>query len=91
MDISREKVLVQLLFFAKAKELVGKSCDSIALPTNSTLKTLIDCLVEHYPPLQSVRGSFIIALNQTYISSNEEVVTLKAGDEVAIIPPISGG
>ena len=40
--------------------------------------------------LSPLKGSVIVAVNQEYIDK-EQVIHLKAGDEVAIIPPISGG
>ena len=43
-----------------------------------------------YPQLEELRGSFVFSLNQEYLAPDEEQ-PLKGGDEVAVIPPISGG
>lgn len=43
-----------------------------------------------FPSLQQLHGTFVFSLNQEYLAPGEEVA-LKSGDEVAIIPPISGG
>lgn len=43
-----------------------------------------------YPQLEQLGGSFVLSLNQEYLAQGEEAA-LSAGDEVAIIPPISGG
>ena len=43
-----------------------------------------------YPKLKEMKGSFVLALNHQYVTSPSSAV-LKSGDEVAIIPPISGG
>ena len=43
-----------------------------------------------YPQLEELRGSFVFSLNQEYLAPGEEQ-PLKGGDEVAVIPPISGG
>lgn len=40
--------------------------------------------------LLPIQGSVIVAVNQEY-TDKEQVIHLKSGDEVAIIPPISGG
>jgi molybdopterin converting factor small subunit len=37
-----------------------------------------------------LQGSFVFSLNQEYLAPDEEQ-QLKAGDELAVIPPISGG
>ena len=89
--MEEEKVEVTLLFFAKARELVGKSCDSLFLDRIKTLDELIVSLVSHYPQLDCLCKNFIIAQNQTYISNGRDTITLNANDEIAIIPPISGG
>jgi molybdopterin converting factor small subunit len=43
-----------------------------------------------YPSLEEVKGAFALAVNQEYLPAGE-VALLKTGDEIAIIPPISGG
>lgn len=40
--------------------------------------------------LASIEGNLIVAVNQEY-TEREQLIHLKAGDEVAVIPPISGG
>lgn len=57
--------------------------------------TLAPCLpappcLPQYPQLEELHGSFVFSLNQEYLAPGEEQ-PLKGGDEVAVIPPISGG
>ena len=40
--------------------------------------------------LSQIEKNILIAVNQEYVGS-DQTVQLKAGDEVAVIPPISGG
>lgn len=43
-----------------------------------------------FPQLSELGSTFVLSLNQDYLAPGEEQA-LKAGDEVAVIPPISGG
>lgn len=40
--------------------------------------------------LSVLGGSLVLAVNQEYVEE-EQTLRLSAGDEVAVIPPISGG
>ncbi|PSC76565.1 Molybdopterin synthase sulfur carrier subunit [Micractinium conductrix] len=81
---------VRVLFFARSRELAGTSEATLALEAGSTTAALLPRLMEQYPWLAELGGSFVLSLNQEYLAPGEEQV-LKAGDEVAVIPPISGG
>ena len=85
-------VSVTLLLFAKARELVGKQEDTLIVPhRTTTVSKLRELLAEKYPQLECLQNRFILSHNQTYLSDHEDVVVLSAGDEIAVIPPISGG
>ena len=83
---------VLVLFFAKARELTGCSQSSLTVDSNTVsvgelrllLFTTFDCL-------SPIRHHAIIAHNEEYKDDEAEVLTLNSGDEIAIIPPISGG
>jgi molybdopterin converting factor subunit 1 len=81
---------VNCFFFAKAKEITKLSQTSIHLPPGSTTKTLLNKLLSEFPGLLEVLNNCLLALNQEYVSLDEEI-SLTQGDEVALIPPISGG
>jgi len=82
-------VEVKVLFFAKARELVGCSSTTCRLPTSSiTVEQLTTALLVNYPELTGLGGAFVISLNEQYLEGS---VSLKEGDELAVIPPISGG
>ena len=72
--------------FGIAKDILNAS--SIAIELNgSTIGELKAMLEEKYPRLQKL-ASYMIAVNSEY--ANNDVV-IKQGDEIAIIPPVSGG
>lgn len=53
----------------------------------STVGELRQCLVSKYPQLKGLRSLFI-AVNHTYA---EDTLRLTEADEIALIPPVSGG
>lgn len=81
---------IKVLFFARSRELAGTTEKILKLQEGCTTKTLVDELLAEFPDLSQIRGSFVLSLNQEYLSPGQEEV-LTDGDEVAIIPPISGG
>ena len=85
------EVSVNVLFFAKSRELVGQSEAVFSTASQQTLTQLLDALLSKYPQLQPIRDNFVLAHNQEYINILEEVLNLQTGDEIAIIPPLSGG
>ena len=85
------KVKLKLLFFAKGRELVGQSEAELTTVNQQSLGQLLEAVLACYPQLQVIQDNFVLALNQEYIDNKEEIVTLQAGDEIAVIPPLSGG
>jgi len=78
---------MSLRFFAAAAEVVGSS--SLDRPDNlRTVGDVRDWLEEHYPQASRLWAKCLVAVDQAY-ASDEQV--LKSNDEVAIIPPVSGG
>lgn len=81
---------VKVLFFARSRELVGTPEAAVELPEGSSTTMLMQQLLERFPQLSEIQGRFVLSLNQEYLAPEQEQ-QLKGGDEVAIIPPISGG
>jgi molybdopterin converting factor small subunit len=90
-------IKIKILYFAKVKEILKKSFDTLTLEENdSTIKTtdLMDKIIslnpEYSTRLKEVFTNSLISLNDEYIEK-ELNVKLKNGDEVSLIPPISAG
>ena len=83
-------VEVKLQFFAKARELVGHSSTTASLPLSLSYQDLLTALNDTFPPLLKLGGAFVLSLNEEFLPE-EELVCLKQGDELAVIPPLSGG
>lgn len=77
---------VRVLFFGILKDLAARSAESIDLPEGS----LASDVVAHYSQLlpNGKLSSVAISVNQEY--SRPETL-LHAGDEIALLPPVSGG
>merc|ERR1712136_699518 len=97
MSAGLDNSKVRILFFAKARELVNQSetfvdLDSVSDP-NLNGAILLGRIIKGHPELEVIRKSLILALNEEYIdvSDNSERIHLKSGDEIAVIPPVSGG
>ncbi|XP_021926060.1 molybdopterin synthase sulfur carrier subunit [Zootermopsis nevadensis] len=85
-DISA--VEIQVLFFAKARELCGKKESQLLIPSATSYDNLLDEIVQKFS-LEPIRDNLILAINEEYATSESEV-HLKEGDQVAVIPPLSG-
>lgn len=78
---------ITIKFFALGRELVGKSELQKSYDESVTVGKVLEDLRAEYPRLAQM-PSMLLAVNMEY--SGEDTV-LKDGDELAIIPPVSGG
>jgi molybdopterin synthase catalytic subunit len=79
---------VRVLFFGVLKDLAGKASDSISLPENATLGDVLSHYEEVIPRLTETASSLAMSVNQEYAGP---ATRLMPGDEVALLPPVSGG
>lgn len=81
-------VTVTVLFFAKGRELAGVDEHAVTVDAGSKASDVVERIVGIYPALETIVDSSLLALNLEYCSA-ETVVS--NGDQLALIPPISGG
>jgi molybdopterin synthase sulfur carrier subunit len=83
---------MKLLYFAWLRQRIGTGEEEIELPTGiATVGELVDWLASrgpNYAAALAERGKLRIAVNQEYANSGDPV---KANDEVALFPPVTGG
>ena len=79
---------IKVLLFASFREIAGTSVINLSVDECSTTLTLFDLLCEMHPQLKLGADQISVAVNKNYVSV---VTALKNGDEVAFLPPISGG
>ncbi len=89
MDISN-CVEIRVLFFAKSRELCGKSEANIKVQAKISGKELLKKVVENFPRLSAIQDNLLLSLEQEYIDK-DPLLELVGQEELAIIPPISGG
>jgi molybdopterin converting factor subunit 1 len=81
-------VKVKVRLFAALHELLGQREVTLDLSEGATIDDLRDRLVEEHPIVRTLLPTLVWAVNEEYVPSEHR---LRDGDEVALIPPISGG
>ena len=81
-------LLVKVLFFAQSRQAAG--CDDYLLKTDQPLTQpeFWALLVAAFPGLAAQQKTARLARQETYLQDGER---LYPGDEIAVIPPVSGG
>ncbi|MGB9244832.1 MAG: molybdenum cofactor biosynthesis protein MoaE, partial [Candidatus Acidiferrales bacterium] len=79
---------VRVLFFGQLKDIVGLAQDEADLSDGARVEDLFERYGRRFPKLAEFRPSIAASVNQEYAGWRE---SLSAGDEVAFLPPVSGG
>jgi len=79
---------IRVLFFGMLKDLAGYSSESIDLPEHARLADVLSHYEERIPRMRDLVTSIAMSVNQEYAGVDAK---LKSGDEVALLPPVSGG
>lgn len=79
---------VQLRYFAMIRELLGRPSERRQIDQGATAGSLFDLVAAETPRLAPLKGSTMLMVNEEYVSPDHPLVD---GDEVAFIPPVSGG
>jgi MoaE-MoaD fusion protein len=79
---------VRVLFFGMLKDLAGKSSEVLELPESASVADVLVHYQAHLPRLKDSLPSLAVAVNQQYAGPETK---LKLDDEVALLPPVSGG
>jgi molybdopterin converting factor subunit 1 len=79
---------VRILFFGVLKDLAGKSGETVELREGARVGDLLTHIGSRIPGMKSSLPTLAVAVNQEYAGA---ATVLKADDEVALLPPVSGG
>src|SRR5580692_3927973 len=79
---------VRVLFFGQLKEIVGKSEEDAEVSDGARVEDLFARYGRTFPELAKFRPSVVASVNQEFAEWRAPLAT---GDEVAFLPPVSGG
>lgn len=88
MEIDRGAT-VKLLFFAQSKELAGVRETTITLPRKLSYKQLLNIITEKFN-LQAIKNNILLAKNEEVCEETVDI-EIRDRDNIAVIPPLSGG
>ena len=77
---------IRVRFFASFRELVGHSQLELELASSTTVSQLRELINRRFPSLENASGR--VAVNTQFAEPGQ---VLQEGDEVALLPPLSGG
>lgn len=83
-----QTIRVRLLYFGAAREEAGREEEQLEVGSPATAASVFEEVLNAHPALRRFGRSLLVAVNEEYAGPEAEV---RAGDEVAIFPPVSGG
>lgn len=83
-----EKIDIVVKFFAMVRQTVGKRKMDLDIKKGTKVNELVEDLIEDYPELDNIREILIVSVNKKTAADDQ---ILEDGDEVAIMPPVTGG
>jgi molybdopterin synthase catalytic subunit len=79
---------VRVLFFGMLKEMVGRPSEDAEFPPGADLRAVFDFYAARHRRLRELAPSIVVAHNHEFAALS---TTVTEGDEVAFLPPVSGG
>jgi molybdopterin converting factor subunit 1 len=81
-------VSVQVRYFAILRERTGREAEAFELPAGATVREARAAIAARYPEIVPLLSRIAVAVNHAVVTDDHP---LAAGDEVALLPPVSGG
>jgi len=81
-------VHAKVLFFGLLKDITGHSEEQIEIGEDETLAALFNRYADRFPRMREMSSSIVVACNHQFC---ERSTIVRDGDEVALLPPVSGG
>jgi molybdopterin synthase catalytic subunit/molybdopterin converting factor small subunit len=78
----------RVLFFGMLKDVVGHAAEEAEFPAGADLRAVFECYAARFPQIREMAPSIVVARNQEFAALSTRIAD---GDEVAFLPPVSGG
>ena len=79
---------IRVLFFGLLKDICGHAEERLDVPEDATAGSVFDHYAASFPRLRQMASSIVLARNHEFAQTADR---LSEGDEVALLPPVSGG
>jgi len=86
--VSNSSITITIKLFAAFGEAYGVSELTLELPPDTPVSQVLESSIAQYPQLEQWRSRTRFGLNMEFVSPD---TILQDGDEVVLIPPVSGG
>lgn len=86
--MSNSSITITIKLFAAYQEAYGISELNWELPPNTSVSQVLEKLIGEHPELEPWKGLTRFGVNYQFVEPN---TILNSGDEVVLIPPVSGG
>lgn len=82
------RITLRVRLFAALKDRLGRSEVSLELPATAQVADLLRAIAAHHPELAPLLPGVRVAVDQAFVGPDH---ALRAPQEVALLPPVSGG
>jgi len=80
--------MIKVLFFGSLRDIVGAREEACELHAAATVGGVFEVYANRFPRLRELQRSIVIARNQRFC---DRTAAIESGDEIAFLPPVSGG
>ena len=86
--VKGEIMQLSVRFFALYRERAGCGLAPVVAPDGATVADLVGIVRQRFPTLAPPEVQIVVAVNEEYADPD---TVLREGDEICLIPPVSGG
>jgi len=88
LPVPSTQMKLEVLFFGVLKDVLGRSSDTVDLPEGVRVREVLLYYARESPRFEAMVPSLAISVNREYSGADR---ALREGDEVGLLPPVSGG